>query len=50
MRFDRGVDLLDATGRLRSASVIDARILARSKSTRAPSFFTTEGSAISARS
>jgi len=38
------------TGRLRSASVIDARSLPMSNSARVPSFFTTMGSAISARS
>jgi len=38
------------TWRLRSASVIEPRSLAGSKSTRAPLFFTIAGSAISARS
>ena len=38
------------TGRLRSASDIDARTLAGSNSARVPSFLTTEGRAISARS
>ena len=38
------------TGRLRSASAIEARSLARSNSARVPSFLTTAGSAISARS
>jgi type IV pilus assembly protein PilE len=38
------------TGRLRRASIIDPRSLAGSNSTRAPSFLTTAGRAISARS
>jgi len=38
------------TGRLRSASIIEARSLLMSNSTREPSFFTTAGQAISARS
>ena len=38
------------TGRLRNASDIEARSLAPSNSARVPSFLTTDGSAISARS
>jgi hypothetical protein len=38
------------TGRLRSASIIDARTLVESKSARLPSFFTTTGKLTSGRS